>query len=274
MGRFKDISGQRFGNLVAIERTDKKKHSSSIWKCRCDCGEESFVPINYLTTGDTKSCGCMKYKGSPKDVEGIRFNKLVAIRKLDEKGVSGDYLWECICDCGSVVNLPIGRLNSGSAYSCGCDNRRGSHNMYNTPTYRSWVKMLSRCRYEEYGEWYSDVSVCDRWNPINGGSFENFLEDMGERPEGKTINRINGAKIYSPETCEWASLSLQSFDQKRGKHNTTGRTGVRWRKDREVWEASITINHKIIRLYYGTSFEDAVKAREEAELKYYGFTKE
>lgn len=212
MGKFKDVTGQRFGRLVAVERTALKKHSSSIWKCICDCGNETMTPISYLCNGDTKSCGC--------------------------------------------------------------ENRLGKHNMTGTPTYRSWAKMLSRVRSKEYEEWHGDVTVCDRWDTSKGGSFENFLADMGERPEGTSINRINGAKLYSPETCEWASLSLQSFDQRRNKTNLSGRTGVRFREDRQKWEAFISVNNEQFRLYYGDSFEEAVKRREDAELKYYGFTKE
>lgn len=271
---YKDISGQRFGNLVAVERTGLKNHSSSIWRCICDCGNETLVPINYLNCGDTKSCGCLKYKGTPKDVSGKKFNKLTAVKSTDRKGVSGDFLWECICDCGNELEVSVGRLNSGSAYSCGCETRNGTHKMCGTPTYRSWVKMLRRTRSDEYAEFYSDVSVCEEWDTERGGSFENFLRDMGERPEGTTLNRIRSAKIYSKETCEWASISLQSYDQRRKKTNTSGRTGVRWRKDRKVWESRIAVNKEQILLYYGDSFEEAVKAREEAELKYFGFTKE
>lgn len=274
MGRYKDIKDQRFGKLVALERTNRKRHSSSIWRCVCDCGNESFVPINYLMNGDTKSCGCMKYQGTPKDITGLKKNKLTAIKRTDAKGVSGDFIWECKCECGNLVNLPIGRIQSGSAYSCGCEDRRGTHNMVGTPTYRSWVKMLQRVKTDEYGEWYSDVSVCPEWDIDQGGSFENFFRDMGERPEGCTLNRIRSAKIYSKETCEWATISVQSFDQRRKKTNTSGRTGVRWREERQVWEARIAINREIKVLYYGSSFEEACKAREEAELKYYGFTKE
>ena len=146
--------------------------------------------------------------------------------------------------------------------------------MYDTPTYVSWEKMLCRVRYEEYSYWYGEVEVCDRWDTRKGGSFENFLEDMGERPNGCSLNRVNGSKIYSPETCEWATYSMQSFDQRKSVLNTSGRTGVSFRKDRGKWEASITKNGKGIRLYYGESFEDACEAREKAEISLYGFVKE
>ena len=273
-GRLKDVAGQRFGKLVATERTQLKNHTTSVWKCVCDCGKETLVPLNYLTSGDTKSCGCLKWQGTPKDVRGEKFNKLTAIKQTKEKSSTGDYLWLCRCDCGKEVRFPIGRLNSGSAYSCGCENRLGTHNMYDTPTYVSWEKMLCRVRYEEYSYWYGEVEVCDRWDTRKGGSFENFLEDMGERPNGCSLNRVNGSKIYSPETCEWATYSMQSFDQRKSVLNTSGRTGVTFRKDRGKWEASITKNGKGIRLYYGESFEDACEAREKAEISLYGFVKE
>lgn len=271
---YKDISGQRFGKLVAVEKTDIKKNTTFVWKCICDCGNEHMVPVNSLTTGTTKSCGCLKWKGNPKDITGKKFNKLTALKSTGKKGYNKDFIWLCKCDCGNEAEIPIGQLQSDSAYSCGCESRAGKHKMCGTPTYRSWAKMLSRTRNEEYAEWHGDVTVCDRWNTYEGGSFENFFEDMGERPDGKTLNRINGAKIYSPETCEWADLSLQSFDQKRNKTNLSGRTGVRFREDRQKWEAFISVRNEQFRLYYGDSFEEACKLREEAEIKYYGFTKE
>lgn len=208
---------------------------------------------------------------STKNILGQRFGRLLTIEKLGLSN-NGDYIWKCLCNCGNYTEVPIGRLNSGSTQSCGClsiENRK-THGMSGTQTYVSWHKMICRVRYEEYSKDYGDVEVCERW--LN--SFENFYEDMGERPEGMTLNRVNGAKIYSKETCEWATLSLQSYDQKKKSSNKSGRTGVKWRKERGVWEARITKDKVIYILYYGESFEDACKARAAGELKYYGFTKE
>lgn len=134
--------------------------------------------------------------------------------------------------------------------------------------------MLSRAKGSYYDEWYADVTVCDRWNPAAGGSFDNFVEDMGERPSGTSLNRKRSSNLYSKETCEWATLSMQSFDQKLSSDNKSGRTGVKWRDERGKWVAEIKYNGKNMQLYYGDSFEEACKKREEAELKYYGFTKE
>lgn len=270
----KDLTGLRFGKLVAIKPTGEKKFKVNLWECKCDCGKSHVASVNSLTTGATKSCGCLQHLGNPKDISGQRFGRLLAVRRL-ELSENKDYRWLCQCDCGNTAEATIGSLGCGHTKSCGCLLRESitTHGMTGTPTYVSYTKMLSRTRYEEYSQNYSDVVVCDRWNIEKGGSFEAFFEDMGERPEGMTLNRIHGAKIYSKETCEWTTLSVQSYDQRMNSSNKSGRTGVMWRKERNVWESRITVNKTIYILYYGDSFEDACKAREEAELKYYGFTK-
>lgn len=274
MSNVKDISGDRFGVLTARSMTGEKVGTSMVWLCECDCGNLVECPLYKLRRGTSKSCGCLEVKGKGKDVQGSKFNKLTAISSTGKKGVSGDFIWECLCECGNSVEVPIGRLSSGSAYSCGCSTRMGKHNRTGTPTYTSWVKMLQRARTDDYGDWYSDVTVCPEWDTRQGGSFKNFLLDMGERPEGMTLNRVNGAKVYSKENCEWADTGLQSYDQRKRGDNTSGRTGVRWRPERLVWESKISVEGKQIILYYGVSWDEAVKAREEAELKYYGFNKE
>lgn len=210
-----------------------------------------------------------------RDLTNQRFGLLLVVSQSDTKHKSKSIVWNCICDCGSTLELVSPRLLHNKFTHCGCQPRElNSHGMTGTPTYTSWQKLCSRTRSVEYEEWHGDVAICDRWDTTKGGSFDNFLEDMGVRPEGTTINHINGAKIYSKETCEWATLSVQSFDQKRKNTNKSGRTGVRWREERGVWESRIAKDGEQIMLYYGPSFDEACKAREEAELKYYGFTKE
>jgi hypothetical protein len=87
---------------------------------------------------------------------------------------------------------------------------REQHGMTNTRTYRIWNSMVSRCHNKNTynGRFYRDigVTVCDRWRR----SFLAFLEDMGEAPEGCSIDRVGGAKVYSKETCRWATRSQQN----------------------------------------------------------------
>ena len=138
----------------------------------------------------------------------------------------------------------------------------------------SYRSMLERVGNPKFDEWYGDVEIHPDWDMDKGGSFENFLRDMGERPEGTSLNRINGAKIYSKDTCEWATLSMQSFDQKRSKANTSGRTGVFQVKETGRWVAVIKKDGKVTQVYRGDSFEEACEARTKAEIEYFGFSKE
>ena len=215
----------------------------------------------------------------PKDWTGHRFGRLTAIRNTFTKENTGNYLWEYKCDCGNTIIAKSGNVVSGHTKSCGCllIEAITKHGMSksNDKTYSSWRKMLCRAhhKYEEYAEYYKDVSVCERWTNEQFG-FLNFLEDMGSRPEGMTLNRKNGGKEYNKQKCEWASYSVQTYDTCRHKNNKSGRTGVSWREERWVWIATIRSKGKTENLYYGPSFEEACAAREEAELKYYGFTKE
>lgn len=210
-----------------------------------------------------------------RDLTNQRFGLLLVVGQSDAKHKSKSISWNCVCDCGNHLELLSPRLLHNRTTHCGCQPRKPiSHGMYKTSTYTSWAKLCSRTRSEEYAEWHGDVEICDRWDTTKGGSFENFFGDMGARPEGKTINRINGAKIYSKETCEWADLSLQAYDQKMKKTNTSGRTGVNWNKEKGKWEVRINQNGKTIRLGRYDDFELACFIRSEAELKYYGFNKE
>ena len=124
MGVSKDITGIRFGRLIAIEdRGDRGKKGQQIWTCRCDCGNETKVFKQNLIKGQTQSCGCL-HKETIKakkamNITGRRFGKLTAIRPTDER-VRGDVMWECQCDCGGKKIAAVRLLNYGSVRSCGC----------------------------------------------------------------------------------------------------------------------------------------------------------
>lgn len=133
MGRKKDLAGQKFGKLTVIEETTNpknRKRSSTFWKCKCDCGNESIVVTSSLTSGKTKQCWeCAHYetnKHRRKDYTGQRFGKLVVQSIIypdrNNKGVATKAV--CICDCGNIVtrsteNL-VQNLRNGYISSCGC----------------------------------------------------------------------------------------------------------------------------------------------------------
>lgn len=130
----KDLTGMRFGRLTVIEldKNNKKKKSSAIWKCKCDCGDKIIcVPSNYLLSGHKKSCGCLKKENDKKlkperirDLSGKRVGRLTVV-KLGYRGDNGEYYWECDCDCGSKTFVTSSNLISCHVMSCGCINSKG-----------------------------------------------------------------------------------------------------------------------------------------------------
>lgn len=275
-------TGNRYGKLVVIKRIGTKTFPSGqkkpIWLCQCDCGNTSEVAAQSLRAGQMKSCGCLRLE-LDKDWTGVRQGKLTVLSRTEDKITKAGYKtirWNCQCDCGGTKILKSSALTKGST-SCGCDYKRGTHlhtaNAEHSPTFTSWHSMLQRCynpNHEAY-KLYGAIGIVsdERWK-----SFENFLEDMGERPAGTSLNRINGANIYSKDTCEWATYSIQAYDQKKRSTNKSGKTGVCWDKRLDKWEAYISVDRKKVSLGFSSDKDEAIKLREAAELKYYGWNKE
>lgn len=117
MTAFKDLTGQKFGKLTVIKRAPNIGKNVA-WECKCDCGNTTIVQANNLTSGNTKSCGCLKGKHI-KDITGQRFGKLVAIKPLYQNSKK-NWIWEFKCDCGNIVELPSGYVLNGHTQSCGC----------------------------------------------------------------------------------------------------------------------------------------------------------
>lgn len=158
---------------------------------------------------------------------GERYNKLKIIEEVSGyKQPSGQVKrqFKCICDCGNKVIVRLSHLRSSITKSCGCwklsvtsdrGKKNKTHGLSKSRTYKSWRMLKERCNnpktkgYEYYGG--RGIRVCDRW--LN--SFENFYNDMGIRPLGKTIDRINVNGNYEPSNCRWATPSEQTLNQRK-----------------------------------------------------------
>lgn len=114
-----------------------------------------------------------------------------------------------------------------------------SHGMKHSKEYNSWRGMRERCNYSKH-KYYNNyggrgISVCERWNK----SFINFYKDMGPRPEGSSIDRINTDGNYEPSNCRWATRQEQTLNSKKHKNASSYSKGVVWMSDRKKWHARI-----------------------------------
>jgi len=158
-----------------------------------------------------------------KDITGEKFGSLTVLKYVgNSPGKAKIALWLCRCDCGVEKTFYGTVLRSGGTSSCGCESSekisqaRKSHGMSKSATFNTWKAMKGRCLnpsnpdFHLYGA--RGVTVCDRWVD----SFTAFVEDMGIRPDGMSLDRIDPNKDYEKDNCRWAS----SFDQANNKRNS------------------------------------------------------
>lgn len=120
----KDISGQRFGRLVAEKFLFYDEKFRDHWLFQCDCGNEKEMAAANVKWGRVRSCGCLAKEHTKmlrtQDITGVKFGRLTAVQPTDRRDASGSIVWECHCDCGNVVFYSVNCLMNGRTQSCGC----------------------------------------------------------------------------------------------------------------------------------------------------------
>lgn len=148
--------------------------------------------------------------------EGQKFGRLTAV----DVSRSADWKVQFVCDCGKPVRLSPSKVIRGHTLSCGClrkDSFRSvitTHGKSGSGAHRSWKDMMQRCHNpsnQDYGDYGGKgITVCAEWR----NSFEQFHADMGDRPSGASIDRIDGSKGYSKDNCRWADKWTQASNRK------------------------------------------------------------
>ena len=167
----------------------------------------------------------MKRGNRFKDLSGRRYGRIVVL-KFQEPNKFGQSLFSCNCDCGRRCVVLGANLTGGHTKSCGClresivkSGCHKTHGLSQTPEYQIWNAMKQRSSnknvfaYKNYGG--RGIKVCKRWSGKN--CFINFYKDMGKKPVGFELERINNNIGYIPSNCKWASIVSQANNKRATK---------------------------------------------------------
>lgn len=209
------------------------------------------------------------------DITGDRYGRLVVIGYAGSHASRNRTYWYCKCDCGTFVKVGRSHIRSGKTKSCGClfdesvsvGKQTHGHALERnqSKTYHTWSSMKRRCynkkasNYDRYGG--RGIQVCDRW--LN--SFENFLEDMGEKPDGMTIERLKSNGNYAPENCKWADNIEQANNKSNNRildFDGKSMTVAQWAR-----ELGLSYKTLSLRLLRGWSVEKTLTGQYGKKLK-------
>lgn len=192
------------------------------------------------------------------NLQGFRFGSLTVLQLGEKQRPMNGAWWLCLCDCGTQKNIPATDMVQGKINSCGCEHaeRIGrasiTHGKSKSRTYKLWMAMRNRC--DRINQDYSCRGIVydERWK-----SFENFLEDMGEAPEGLSLDRIDCNGNYHKANCRWATRVEQA-------NNTRANVFIEWdgkRQTRSQWEKELGMQPTTLRsrIKAGWPMERAMK---------------
>jgi hypothetical protein len=201
---------------------------------------------------------------------GEKYGRLLVVEEVAQS--KGCRRFNCLCDCGTRKVIFRGNLLRGYTRSCGCLNqeertKRHTHgqtrNGRYTPEYRAWRQMLRRVRAKtgKNFRWYGarGITVCERWM-----RFEKFFSDMGKRPTGRTLDRVDNNGNYEPGNCRWATPYQQGHNKSLAQNNRSGIKGVCWNSRSKRWIAQICLKGSPTYLGCFVRKEDAARAYETA----------
>lgn len=230
--------------------------------------------IKYKNCCEKGRLGRFVAKYEERDLIGKTFNRLTVIKEVYRNKFKQRQVL-CKCQCGKEKIIPISELTRGIIKSCGClkVDRLTTHGMTkdNKRLMSIWVKMRLRCRdpknkdYNGYGG--RGIKVCDEWvNDLS--AFINWAKKQDHWDDKNySLDRIDVNGDYSPNNCRWVTNHIQSANRRKKISNTSGYTGVNYRKSDGYWVSRITINGKIIYTKCSKSKKECLDARNNYIVK-------
>lgn len=193
------------------------------------------------------------------DLTGFRFGSLTALRLGKKERPTTGAWWLCVCDCGTQKNIPATDMMQGKINSCGCEQAKRiaksnlTHGMTKTRTYRLWQAMRNRCNRINQDYSCRGITYDKRWD-----DFANFLSDMGEAPDGMSLDRIDFNGNYNKANCRWATREQQANNTRANvflEHNGKKQTVTQWAR-----ELNMKPDKLRSRLRYGWTVQRALEA--------------
>lgn len=259
---------KKFNYLTVVEYIGNINHRK-FYKCICDCGKETKASGTKLRNNKTKSCGCLLrdiHESSSSNWVGKKFNRLTILKSYNkEKYKDREFL--CVCDCGNKKITTIASLKKGSTKSCGCLRKEKmskamtTYGLSSNDLYREWQSIKTRCTnpnskaYKRYGKRGIDIS--DEWKNNPEKFISDIINNIGERPEGKTLDRIDNNKGYSITNVKWSTPLEQAHNREHKKY-----WGIELKNKK--YRVFLTRDGKKRRSYFFFGkIEDAVEIRDQ-----------
>lgn len=223
-----------------------------------------------------------------KDLTGMRFGRLTVVRDSGRRSSGGNVLWECVCDCGKHSFVSCGDLKRGKIVSCGCYAKEAVQ--LRSLKRNIWIKedgyyrgianntniefFISECDFEKckdinWGTNYDKHTKTYYVRSSNKGELSRFVLNVADKT--LIVDHINHNTLDNRrENLRVVSSSCNSMNRRLRTDNSSGVTGVRWHKATGKWQADIMAFGTNIYLGLFVDKDDAIKARKEAEDKYFG----